>query len=146
MKHLVSLPAGFFIAAIILHRSGALATLSHTLINGPEPWPMTVVAPLGAMVTFTCVVNTTELPAGTTLVGINTDGLINWIVNGKVLEGSNQSVIGNGALRIGTRQLPVIQDYLTTGVPVQCEIVVRVSSTEFIPFSSNNATLTAYGD
>ena len=69
MKHLVSLPAGFFIAAIILHRSGA------TLINDPEP--MTVVAPLDAMVTFTCVVNTTERPVGTSLVSSGTDGLIN---------------------------------------------------------------------
>ena len=144
MKHLVSLPAGFFIAAIIVQWSGALATLSHTLINGPQP--ITVVAPVGAMVTFTCVLNTTELPAGTTLVSIDTDGLINWIVNGTVLGGSNQSVIGNGALQIGTRQLPVIQDYLTTGVLVQCEVIVRVSSTEFIPFRSNNATLTAYGE
>ena len=40
----------------------------------------------------------------------------------------------------------MIQDYLTTGVLVQCEVIVRVSSTEFIPFRSNNATLTAYGE
>ena len=108
-----------------------------TLISGPQP--VTAVAPVGAMVTFTCVVNTTELPAGTKLVGIGTDGVISWIVNGMVC---SQSVTENGTLLIGTHQLPVIQDYLTS-VLVQCRIIVEGS---FSVFRSNNATLTAYGE
>ena len=110
------------------------------LINDPQP--MTVDAPVGAMVTFTCVVNTTELPAGTKLVSIGTDGVISWIVNGMVLEGSSQSVTENGTLLIGTHQLPVIQDYITS-VTVQCRIIVEGS---FSVFRSKNATLTAYGE
>ena len=115
-----------------------------SLINGPQP--MTVVAPVGAIVTFTCVVNTTELPAGTTLVGIGTNGLISWIVNGAVLGGSSQNVMENGALQIGTRQLPVpvIQDCLT-GLPVQCRVVL-LSGLSSMVVRSNNATLTAYGE
>ena len=130
-------PTGFFIAAIILQWSEALVTPNTSLISGPEP--MTVVAPVGAIVTFTCVVNTTVLPAGTMLFG-NTIG---WIVNGTVLEVGNQLMV-NGTLRIGTRRLPVIQDYVT-GVPVQCEVVVRELNTPIFLRSNNNATLTAYG-
>ena len=114
------------------------------LITGPEP--MNVVAPLGSIVTFTCVVNTTETPAGTTLIGINTDGLVTWLVNGTVLApNTDQNVIVNGSLQIGTRQLTVTQDYLT-GVPVQCQVIVLLSNGDTMRFRTNNATLTAYGE
>ena len=121
--------------------SVTMALTLGALINGPEP--MTAVAPVGANVTFTCVVNATELPAGTTLVSINTDGVISWIVNGTVLTAnSDQSVIMNGALQTGIRQLPVIQDYIT-GVPVQCRIIMEGS---FNVVRSSNATLLCYGE
>ena len=115
------------------------------LITGPEP--MNVVAPLDSMVTFTCVVNTSETPAGTTqLVGSNTDGLVTWQVNGTFLEANtDQNVIVNGTLQIGTRQLTVTQDYLT-GVPVQCLVDVRLSNGNLMTFRSNNGFLTAYGE
>ena len=113
------------------------------LITGPEP--TNVVAPLGSIVTFTCVVNTAEIPAGTTLIGINTDGLVTWLVSGTVLAlNTDQNVIVNGTLQIGTRQLTVTRDYLT-GVPVQC-LVILLISTDTMTFRSNNATLTAYGE
>ena len=113
------------------------------LINGPQP--MTVVSPVGAMVTFTCVVNTAEIPAGTKLFGFGS-----WIVNGALLSGSiGQQTVINGSLVIGTRKLLVIQDYITdgvpSGVPVLCQIVVLVSGI-LIALRSNNATLTAYGE
>ena len=104
---------------------------------------MTVVAPVDSIVTFTCVVNTTELPAGMKLVGINTDGLIGWILNGTIFDAdSDQSVTVNGSLQIGTRQLPVLQDYIAS-VTLQCRIIVEGS---FNVVKSNNATLTAYGE
>ena len=107
-------------------------------INGPQP--MAVVAPVDSIVTFTCVVNTTELPM---LVGINTDGLIGWLVNGTIFDAdSDQSVTVNGPLQIGTRQLPVLQDYIAS-VTLQCRIIVEGS---FNVVRSNNATLTAYGE
>ena len=81
------------------------------LITGPEP--MNVVAPLDSNVTFTCVVNTTETPAGTKLFAINTDGLVNWLVSGTVLTTyTDQKVIVNGTLHIATLQLTVTQDHL----------------------------------
>ena len=104
-----------------------------SLINGPEP--MTVVAPVGAMVTFTC---TSELPADTTLFGFS------WIVNGETLSSSSDQETSNGSLEISTLQRTVIQDYVT-GVLVQCETAVRVSGT-LMDIKSNNATLTAYGE
>ena len=63
--------------------------------------PMNAVAPLGAMVEFKCVVNTTELNEGFFD--------IIWVVDGRVLQpgGSNQVVISNGSLRIGTLKLNV---------------------------------------
>ena len=103
-----------------------------SLINGPEP--TTVVAPVGAMVTFKC---TTELPADTTLFGFS------WIVDGVTLSSSIDQETSNGSLEISTLQRTVIQDYIT-GVPVQCEVVARVSGT-LMDIRSNNATLTAYG-
>ena len=112
------------------------------LINGPDP--MTAVQPVGAIVTFTCVVNTSELLAGTTLVGINTDGLISWIMDGSVLQASNQSVTENGVLQTGTRKLLVLPDY-TTSVPIQCEVISRMPNNMFMASRTNNATLTAYG-
>ena len=45
-------------------------------------------------------------------------------------------------LQIGTRQLPVLQDYIAS-VTLQCRIIVEGS---FNVVKSNNATLTAYGE
>ena len=105
-------------------------------INGPQP--MTAVAPVGAMATFTCVVNTTELPG--------TFNSYSWIVDGMALSGNIDQETTNGSLVISTLQLPVIQDYITgTGVPVQCQVVAQVSDTNFPNLLSNKATLTAYG-
>ena len=47
-----------------------------------------MVAPVGAVVTFTCVVNTTELPTKTTLFG----GFA-WIVNGMMSSGPDISKV-----------------------------------------------------
>ena len=105
-----------------------------TLINGPQP--MTAVNPVGAMVTFTCVVNTTEIP------GIFQS--YSWIVAGETLSGNIDQETTNGSLEISTLQRTVIQDYIT-GVVVQCQIVVIVSETVLTVLRSNNATLTAYG-
>ena len=105
-----------------------------SLIKGPEP--MSVAAPIGGpMVTFTCAVNTTDLPANTTFLGFGA-----WIVSGVVLPSSSTT---NGSLEISTLQLPVLPDYIT-GVPIQCQIAVRVSGVLMI-IRSNSATLTAYG-
>ena len=66
---------GSVVAVIILHWSVTLAMPTTSLINGPEP--MSAVAPVGAMVTFTCVyvVNTIELA-------------IVWKVDGAFLSGN----------------------------------------------------------
>ena len=123
--------AGFFtiVATLILHWSVAIAT-SHSLINGPQP--MSVVAPLGAVVTFTCVVNTTELSG--TFIGFS------WSISGVPL--SDQETT-NGSLAISALQQTVIQDYIT-GALVQCRVIAEGSV--FMTFRSNNATLTAYGE
>ena len=111
-----------------------MALTLGSLINGPQP--MTAVAPVGAMVTFTC---TTEVePADTTLFGFG------WLVDDVTLSSSSDVETSNGSLEISTLQRTVIQDY-TTGVVVQCEIAVRVSGT-LMDIKSNNATLTAYGE
>ena len=93
------------------------------LITGPEP--MNVVAPLDSMVTFTCVVNTADTPAGTALVRNNTNGLVTWLVNGTALTSNtkDQNVNVTGTLQIATCQLTVTRDYLT-GIPVQCLVIV----------------------
>ena len=101
--------------------------------------PMSVVAPLGAMVKFTCVVNTTEL---------NEEFFdIKWVVAGVLLSGgSNQAVDSNGSLRIGTLKLSVSKDHISS-VPVQCAVLTRKPSWEISVISkSENATLTAYGE
>ena len=112
--------------------SMTMTSATVTWINGPEP--MTVVAPLGTTVTFTCVVNTTELPVGTSLFGFG------WIVNHAKLSGSSDQESTDGSLEISTLQLPVI-----TSVLVQCQVAVLVSGT-LMPLLSNNATLKAYGE
>ena len=113
--------------------------------TGPEP--TNVVAPLDSMVTFTCVVNTTETPAGTKLFGINSYELVYWLVNGTVLTYTDENLFVNGTLRIATRQLTVTRDYLT-GVPVQCLVGLQLSINPFqvASFRSNKTTLTAYGE
>ena len=138
-------PANTFFA-VVVHAAIIIITMTATesFITGPEP--MNVVAPLDSMATFTCVVNTTETPPGTTLVGSNTDGLVTWLLNGTFLEpNTDQNVIVNGTLQISTRQLTVTQDYLT-GVRVQCSVIVLMSNGDAITFRSNNANLTAYGE
>ena len=107
-------------------------------INGPEP--MAAVAPVGAMVTFTCVVNTTELKP-------DVFHSISWRENGKTLSGNFDQENSNQLLDLvtSTLQLPVLQDY-TTGVLVQCQVFVNVLvSDTVIVLKSNNATLAAYG-
>ena len=118
----------------------ALAIVSTTTLAATEafisgPQPMTVVAPVGAMVTFTCVVNTSELPG--------TFQSYSWIVDGVTLSGSIDQETTNGSLGISilNYKLLVIQDYIT----VQCQVVVQVSITVFMVVRSNNATITAYG-
>ena len=131
MRHFVSRPiyCGFFTAAVIILRWSM--TLAMPIIKGPEP--INAVEPVGTMVTFTCVVNITELS------GIF--GAYLWTVGGLTLDGSsNQNVKPNGTLRIGNRQVMALQDY-TGGVSVQCEVLTSTSSRH----RSNNATLTAYG-
>ena len=98
-----------------------------------------VVAPVGTTVTFTCVVNTTELPVGTSLFGFG------WIVNHAKLSGSSDQESTDGSLEISTLQLPVIQDYVA-GVLVQCQVALQVSGSDTLPLMNNNATLTAYGE
>ena len=86
---------GSVVAVIILHWSVTLAMPTTSLINGPEP--MSAVAPVGAMVTFTCAVNTTELP----LLAIV------WKVDGAFLSGNiDQLEMTNGCLEFGVLQLP----------------------------------------
>ena len=108
-----------------------------SLIKGPET--MSVVAPIGGPnVAFTCIVNTTDLPANTTFFSYGA-----WIVSGDSLPFSSGDLATNGSLEINTLQLPVIPDYIT-GVPVLCQIVVRVSGV-LMDIRSTSATLTAYG-
>ena len=101
--------------------------------------PMSALAPIGAMVKFTCVVNTTELNEEFFDIG--------WKVAGVLLSGgSNQAVISNGSLRIGTLQQRVSED-LVSGVPVQCAVLTINPSLEIsVIRKSENATLTAYGE
>ena len=111
----------------------AMTTITlGAFFTGPEP--TNVVAPLDSMVTFTCVVNTTETPAGTKLLGINSDELVIWLVNGTVLTYTDENGtlriangtirIVNGTLRIATRQLTVTRDYrlVRTTELVQCAL------------------------
>ena len=110
-----------------------------SLINGPQP--MTAVAPVGAMVTFTCAVNTTELPANTTLFGG-----FGWTVNGVALSTSIDQETNSGSLEISTLQQTVVQDYITS-VLVQCQVAVQLSGPgTLMPLMSSSATLTAYGE
>ena len=100
--------------------------------------PMSVLAPIGAMVKFTCVVNTTELKEFFD---------ITWEVAGVLLPGdSNQAVNSNGSLRIGTLQQRVSEDH-ASGVPVQCAVLTINPLWEIsVIRKSENATLTAYGE
>ena len=77
---------------ILLYWSGTLGIPSASLINGP--YPMNAVAPLGATVTFTCVVNRTKLPFP--LLAIV------WRVDGVHVPGSTdvQQDVTNGSLEI----------------------------------------------
>ena len=115
-----------------------MAATAETLIKGPQP--MAVVAPLGSTVTLTCVVNTTELPAGTWLLGFG-----GWIVDGVTLSSSIDQETTNGSLKFSTLQQTVIQNYIT-GVLVQCQIAVIVSGIPMFLRSNNTTTLTAYGE
>ena len=88
----------------------------------------------------TCVVNTTELNEGFFD--------IKWVVAGVLLSGgSNQAVISNGSLRIGTLQQRVSEDHVSS-VPVQCAVLtINNPSWEIsVIRKSENATLTAYGE
>ena len=82
--------------------------------------------------------NTTELPSSFQT--------FSWILNGAPFNGNkDQLETTNGSLQIGTRLLPVVQDYITSisavDLPVRCDVVVSDTV-----LKSNNATLIAYGE
>ena len=141
-SRLVTMPAYQRLYIHIILSSMALCLMPATgaaLIKSLQP--MSALAPLGAIVEFnlTCVVNTTEL---------NEEFFdIKWVVAGVLLPGdSNQAVISNGSLRIGTLQQRVSEDHVS-GVPVQCAVLTRKPPWEIsLIRKSENATLTAYGE
>ena len=70
------------------------------------------------------------------------------IVDGQSLPGgSNQAVMENGTLKIGTlHELSVLEDHISS-VPVQCAVLARDRSWKIsVICKSDNATLTAYGE
>ena len=109
-----------------------------TPIDGPQP--MNIVAPLNTKITFTCIVNITEMT-------VDRFFDIAWAIDGVPLAaGSNQNITENGLLRIGSLQLSMSDNTL---VFVQCVVLVRDapwSSTITAPFKSENATFTTYGE
>ena len=93
-----------------------------SLVQGPEP--VSVLAPVGSFVDFTCTVNQSELPANTFF------NLFEWRINNAIL-----IVIGN------TVTLEVAMSYISAAASVQCSTILN--GTEV--FSDMTATLTAYG-
>ena len=109
-----------------------------TPIDGPQP--KNIVAPLNTKITFTCIVNITEMT-------LERFFDIAWAIDGVPLPAdSNQNITENGLLRIGLLQLSMSENTL---VFVQCVVLVRDapwSSTITAPFKSENATFTTYGE
>ena len=100
---------------------------------------MSVVAPIGGPnVAFSCVVNTTDLPANMTLFAFGT-----WIVSGVVLPSSSSDQTTNGSLEISSLQLPVLPDYIT-GVPVQCQVGVSLSGVVMLIMSNSGKIMNYY--
>ena len=99
-----------------------------SLVQGPEP--VSVLAPVGSFVDFTCTVNQSELPANTFF------NLFQWKVNNAILARMNQIVTGN------TVTLEVAMSYISAAASVQCSTLLN-GTTEV--FSDMTATLTAYG-
>ena len=97
-------------------------------------------APLGTKMTFTCIVNITELTVERLFD-------IVWAVDGVPLPGgSNQNITENRLLRTGLLQFSMSED---TCVYVQCAILARDapwSLTITVPYKSENATFTVYGE
>ena len=91
---------------------------------------MSVLAPVGSFVEFTCTINPSELPPNTFFDPIR------WRINNVTLTKMNQAVTGN------TVTLEVAMSYISAAASVQCSTILN----ENIPVNSDTtATLTAYG-
>ena len=99
-----------------------------SLVQGPEP--VSVLAPVGSFVEFTCTVNPSELPANTFFDPIR------WTVNNALLIRMSQVVVDNPV------NLEVTTSYISAAASVQCSI--QLNGTIEV-FSDMTATLTAYG-
>ena len=97
-------------------------------VQGPEP--VSVLAPVGSFVEFTCTINPSELLANTFY------NPIRWRINNAILIRMNQIVTGN------TVTLEVTTSYISAAASVQCSTLLN-GTTEV--FSGMTATLTAYG-
>ena len=96
---------------------------------------MAALKPLGAVITFTCEVNISELHQ---FVGIS------WIVDSLVLPGSNRQVIMENGTALGTLQQSLTQ--VVTAVPVECVVHAIGQSWDTPSHRSENSTLTVYGE
>ena len=99
-----------------------------SLVQGPEP--VSVLAPVGSFVDFTCTINPSELPANTFFDPIR------WRVNNFIPIRKNQIVTGN------TVTLEVAMSYISAAASIQCSILLNGT---IEVFSDMTATLTAYG-
>ena len=114
--------------ALILVFILILQCTAASLVQGPEP--VSVLAPVGSFVEFTCTVNHSELPANTFYDPIR------WRMNDALLTRMGQAVVGN------TVTLEVTTSYISAAASVQCSIQLN-GTTEVV--SDMTATLTAYG-
>ena len=116
--------------AVILIFILLIQCTAASLVQGPEP--VSVLAPVGSFVEFTCTVNLSEseLAAGTYFAPIR------WWINNALLIRMNQAVTGN------TVTLEVAMSYISAAASVQCSTLLN-GTTEV--FSDMTATLTAYG-
>ena len=99
-------------------------------VLGPEP--VSILAPVGGFVEFTCTVHLSEseLAGGTFFTPIQ------WRLNNAILIRMNQAVIGN------TVTLEVTTSYISAAASVQCSTIINGT---IEVFSDMTATLTAYG-
>ena len=114
--------------ALILVFILMLQCTAASLVQGPEP--VSVLAPVGSFVEFTCTINPSELPANTFFDPLR------WRVNNAILIRMNQAVTGN------TVTFEVMTNYISAAASVQCSTLLN-GTTEV--FSDMTATLTAYG-
>ena len=105
-----------------------LQCTAASLLQVPEP--VSVLAPVGSFVEFTCTVNPSELPANTFFDPIR------WRINNAILIRMGQAVSGN------TITLEVTTSYISAAASVQCS--TKLNGTIEV-FSDMTATLTAYG-